>query len=718
MLEFERTQQPHTAYSTSAMAIEHSRNMESRDHSNGVSPKNQSRGNIFLSVNRRRTLNFFICGILLLGMTSVFAQGGTTGPLTWNLSDGTLTISGNGAMPNYMWNGAPWYPYRASIHTVVMKNGVTTIGSYAFEGHPNLSSVSIPSSITSISQESFRDCVNLTTINCNNPVPPSIGYLSFEGVNQPSCNLYVPLGSYCAYSNSGFSNFNIIEKDEWSILCVVFTNVETDVLNKITNTQYDEICSLYVDDFERFVENAVPSLDLKITTIQHEDIVMASKNASGHYTLPPNSAMYSILDGYNYKNYDDVIVAADLTLQENTFGGVGVGFHWPGQHYSAVMLLPQTFSHGYLVELFYHEWMHSLEWWFSQLGYTVPNLHDSESYGYNIHDWQWYHAYLSNTLIGNPTGIHPDWWKYSPTPKLKQWEIGKDNPPDVIATFNNGTLTIQGEGEMQDFIENEQPWFCVKGEITTVIIEKNVTTIGAYAFVGLENLVSVTIPNSVTDIGEWAFAHCYALPSINIPDLIIIKDYVFDNCKGLEYINIPNSVISIGSHAFKNTALTTVYIPVKVANIGNYAFEGCNKLTDVHVKWAIPLSVPDYTFLSVDTEYVNLHVPCESEGLYKTTPIWKDFKIVCEVEGIAEVAHESNLIIYPNPASEELTIVSNELQVKSIEIYDVMGRKALTSPVSFPSPETTLNLAHLPTGVYFLKIQTENGVVVRKVVKK
>jgi hypothetical protein len=46
-----------------------------------------------------------------------------------------------------------------------------------------------------------------------------------------------------------------------------------------------------------------------------------------------------------------------------------------------------------------------------------------------------------------------------------------------------------------------------------------------------------------------------------------------------------------------------------------------------------------------------------------------------------------------------------------------MGRKALTSPVSFPSPETTLNLAHLPTGVYFLKIQTDEGVVVRKVVK-
>ena len=64
MLKCKNTEQPHTAYSTSAMAIEHSRsmaiehsrNMETRDHSNGVSPKNQrSRGN-FLNGMRMEKL--------------------------------------------------------------------------------------------------------------------------------------------------------------------------------------------------------------------------------------------------------------------------------------------------------------------------------------------------------------------------------------------------------------------------------------------------------------------------------------------------------------------------------------------------------------------------------------------------------------------------------------------------------------------------------------
>ena len=88
-----------------------------------------------------------------------------------------------------------------------------------------------------------------------------------------------------------------------------------------------------------------------------------------------------------------------------------------------------------------------------------------------------------------------------------------------------------------------------------------------------------------------------------------------------------------------------------------------------------------------------------------------------EVVGIVETQGIASLQVYPNPTSGEIQVTSYELQVTSIEVYDVMGRKALTSPVSFPSLETILNIAHLPPGIYFLRIQTDEGVVVRKVVK-
>jgi hypothetical protein len=62
---------------------------------------------IFLKKMKRFT--FILLIAILLNVASALAQSGTTGPLTWKINNGTLTISGEGAMPNYNYNGAPWY---------------------------------------------------------------------------------------------------------------------------------------------------------------------------------------------------------------------------------------------------------------------------------------------------------------------------------------------------------------------------------------------------------------------------------------------------------------------------------------------------------------------------------------------------------------------------------------------------------------------------------
>ncbi|MCL2511284.1 MAG: T9SS type A sorting domain-containing protein [Bacteroidales bacterium] len=84
---------------------------------------------------------------------------------------------------------------------------------------------------------------------------------------------------------------------------------------------------------------------------------------------------------------------------------------------------------------------------------------------------------------------------------------------------------------------------------------------------------------------------------------------------------------------------------------------------------------------------------------------------IVETQGIASVR------VYPNPTRGELQVTSYELQVTGIDIYDIMGKKLLTSPLSLTSPETTLNIAHLPNGVYFIKIQTETGTITQKIIK-
>ena len=85
---------------------------------------------------KHKLLTLFLA--LAASVAPLFAQSGTCGDnLTWTLDteSGILTISGTGAMTNYAY--APWYSYRSTIKTVVIKDGVTSIGTHAFENCSN-----------------------------------------------------------------------------------------------------------------------------------------------------------------------------------------------------------------------------------------------------------------------------------------------------------------------------------------------------------------------------------------------------------------------------------------------------------------------------------------------------------------------------------------------------------------------------------------------------
>jgi uncharacterized protein YjdB len=110
---------------------------------------------------------------MLLGTTAAaYAQTSwdcgspTPTDVTATLSGGTLTISGTGAMADYTSsNPSPWYSSsHASITTVVIEQGVTTIGDNAFEYCRALTSVTIPNSVTSIGTYAFEECNGLTSI--------------------------------------------------------------------------------------------------------------------------------------------------------------------------------------------------------------------------------------------------------------------------------------------------------------------------------------------------------------------------------------------------------------------------------------------------------------------------------------------------------------------------------------------------------------------------
>ena len=130
---------------------------------------------------KHKLLTLFLA--LAASVGTLFAQSGTCGDnLTWTLDteSGILTISGTGAMTNYTYSSnAPWYSYRTSIKTVIIEDGVTSIGSYAFYNCTGLTSIEIPNSVTSIGEYAFSGCKSLTSITIPNSVT-SIGYFAFS----------------------------------------------------------------------------------------------------------------------------------------------------------------------------------------------------------------------------------------------------------------------------------------------------------------------------------------------------------------------------------------------------------------------------------------------------------------------------------------------------------------------------------------------------------
>ena len=108
------------------------------------------------------------------------SQNGDGSVMATLSDDGTLTISGNGKMKD--WRNSSdeaWDSNRKNIKNVIINNGVTSIGNFAFSDCTSLTNITIPNSVTSIGDYAFYGCENLINITIPNSVT-SIGDFAFN----------------------------------------------------------------------------------------------------------------------------------------------------------------------------------------------------------------------------------------------------------------------------------------------------------------------------------------------------------------------------------------------------------------------------------------------------------------------------------------------------------------------------------------------------------
>ena len=150
-------------------------------------------------------------------------SGGSCGNnVTWNLGfkTGVLTISGTGTMADYSsYTDVPWYDYRSSIESIVINDGVTSIGEFAFYYCSSLISITIPESVTSIGKSAFKGCSKLTSVTINSDAIINKAYTSsssnLSNIFGSQVTKYIigdnvkGIGNYAFYNCSSLSSITI-----------------------------------------------------------------------------------------------------------------------------------------------------------------------------------------------------------------------------------------------------------------------------------------------------------------------------------------------------------------------------------------------------------------------------------------------------------------------------------------------------------------------------
>ena len=281
-----------------------------------------------------------------------------------------------------------------------------------------------------------------------------------------------------------------------------------------------------------------------------------------------------------------------------------------------------------------------------------------------------------------------------------QWESG-----DCTVTLNNGTLTVSGNGGMAGYLNlSDRPWNGNSGDITSVVVESGVTSVGFNAFSSFStmtsvtlpegltaigpnafnscsSLTSVTIPSTVTSISEGAFYGCSAMTSVTLPEgLTAIGGMTFSDCSSLTSVTIPSTVTIIEDAAFWNcSSLTSITIPSTVTSIGGYAFYSCSAISDVNL-YANPdnLTWGDSSYDFKENKATQCHVLAEHLSAYQNKFSSANVTFVGDLQPLAT----SDVEVTPGSSANTWTFAMPAFDVVLTPIYAKAAAFATTGTES------------------------------------
>ena len=579
--------------------------------------------------------------------------------LTWKLyEDGTLNISGKGAMKNYNYydNPSPASQKKDSVKKVVIEDGVTSIGNSAFDSCSNLTSITIPDSVSSIGNFVFYGCSSLTSITLSNNIT-NIGNSAFAGCSSLT-SITIPdrvtsIEKYAFYNCSGLTSITIPDsvtsigesafRNCTSLTSITIPDSVTSI-GKSAFSNCSSLTSITIPNGVTSIGESAFSYCRSLTSITIPDSVTSIGDAAFKYCSNLKTISLSCKSSLKKSDFGDQANLVSYTLhtlkkteaKTATCTEDGNKEYWTCEHCGKYFLSDDTNP----------ETAKAVE----QSEFIIPASHK-----------------LTKVEAKDATCTEDGNKEYWTCEHCGKYFLSDDTNPETAKAVEQSEFIIPASHKLTKVEAkdatctedgNKEYWTCehckkyflsddtnpetakaveLSETITPALKHKNATTRGAskpdgtkpgysgdlycpdcdkvvekgYTYWIEDNLTWKLYEDGTLNISGTGAMKNYGYSNNQSPvywntnvKKVVIEDGVtsigneaFHLCRNLISITIPKTLKSIGNNAFYDcTSLTSVTIPGNVESIGESAFYYCDNLTDVTLQDGVK-SIGDAAFI-------------------------------------------------------------------------------------------------------------------------
>ncbi len=483
------------------------------------------------------------------GIVAPIAGGKVTDTINWEFyPDGTLSITGSGAMANYTnYNQQPWAAVRSKIEKIVIGKDITSVGNYTFcytqkvteivfeEGSaiksigvlsffncPKVKEIVLPETVESISAYAFGDCFALETLY----VPQGVTFIYFSAfTNSAKLVVNVAEGTYA-------EEFVIKNNVNYTVRDFVYTAIASGSCGENATWSFYENGELVISgsgamtNYTNYNQQPWAAVRSKIKKITIGKGITSVGNYTFCYTqnvteivFEAGSAVKSIgvLSFFNCPKVKEIVLPETVTsISAYAFGDCFA---------LETLYVPQGVTFIYFSA-------------FTNSAKLVVNVAEG--------------TYAEEFVIKHGVNYTTRAFVYMPI------ESGSCGENATWSFYENGELVISGSGAMTNYTSHkQQPWANLRSKIKKIIIGKDITSVGNYAFSYTQNVTEIVFEDGcqVKSIGVLSFFNCPKVKEIVLPETVTsISAYAFGDCFALETLYVPQGVNFILNTAFVNSA--------------------------------------------------------------------------------------------------------------------------------------------------------------------